>query len=257
LMSLFFWLATQPLWIAATIMIGGGVLISVAGTLVVNTLYLPQELIQNNLLGGFKFAFLSSIYAGYLGLLLYGVYQQYEQTRGFIDLEVTQLTQLDRMAVVLPKATRDNIRESLKDYARTVIDVEWPELKRGHGSSEAGAALDNLFYVYLSIQPVTDKEKFVMESSVNSFLQIRENRQHRIRLSGGSLNPLLWGVALLGAVASIIFPWFFGGANITSPILMSTLLAALTMSVLLVILKLSYPFVGEFGILPVSFQAFL
>jgi hypothetical protein len=38
---------------------------------------------------------------------------------------------------------------------------------------------------------------------------------------------------------------------------MSTLLAALTMSVLLVILKLSYPFVGEYGILPVSFQAFL
>jgi hypothetical protein len=256
-MELFFWLATQPLWVAATMMIGGGVMISVLGTLIVNTIYLPQELIQNNLLGGFKFAFLSSVYAGYLGLLLYGVYQQYEQTRGFIDLEVTQLTQLDRMAVVLPKTTRDNIRESLKDYARTVIDVEWPQLKRGHGSPEAAAALDNLFYVYLSIQPVTDKEKFVMESSVNSFKDIRENRQHRIRLSGGSLNPLLWGVALLGAIASIVFPWFFGGANITSPILMSTLLAALTMSVLLVILKLSYPFVGEYGILPVSFQAFL
>ena len=54
-----------------------------------------------------------------------------------------------------------------------MIDVEWPQLKRGHGSPEAAAALDNLFYVYLSIQPVTDKEKFVMESSVNSFKDIR------------------------------------------------------------------------------------
>src|SRR5260221_111891 len=95
LMELFFWLATQPLWVAAAIMIGGCLLMSVAGTLIVNSIYLPPELIQINLLGGFKFAFLSSVYAGYLGLLLYGVYQQYEQTRGFIDLEVTQLTQLD------------------------------------------------------------------------------------------------------------------------------------------------------------------
>jgi hypothetical protein len=256
-MEFFFWLASQPLWLAATLMIGGGVLIAALGTLIVNAIYLPQELIENNLLGGFKFASLSTLYAVYLGLLLYGVNQQYEQAKAVIDLEVTQLTQLDRVAMALPRTTRDNIRESLKDYARTVIGVEWPQLKRGGGSPEAAAALDNLFYVYLSIQPATDKEKFVMESSVNSFRDIRENRQHRIRLSGGSLNPLLWGVALLGAIAAIIFPWFFGGASTASSILMSTLLAALTMSVLLAILKLSYPFVGEYGILPVSFQAFL
>jgi hypothetical protein len=256
-MALFFWLASQPFWFTATVMIGGGILIAILGTLIVNQIYLPAELIQNNLLGGFKFAFLSSVFAGYLGLLLYGVYQQYEQTRAFIDLEVTQLTQLDRLAVALPRTTRENIRQGLKEYARTVIDVEWPQLKRGHGSAEAGIALDNLMYVYLAIQPTTDRERFVMEDSINAFLQIRENRQHRIRLSGGSLNPMLWAVALLGASASLIFPWFFGGPNITTPILMSTLLAALTMSVLLVILKLSYPFVGEFGIPPTSFQAFL
>lgn len=256
-MQMFFWLATQPLWFTATIMIGGGVLLAIAGSLVVNQIYLPAELIQNNLLGGFKFAFLSSVYAGYLGLLLYGVYQQYEQTRGYIDLEVTQLTQLDRLAVALPRTTRDNIRDGLKEYARTVIEVEWPQLKQGHGSPEAGVALDNLMYVYLAIQPVTDREKFVMEDSINSFLQIRENRQNRIRLSGGSLNPLLWGVALLGTLAAIIFPWFFGGPNIATPILMSVLLASLTMSILLVILKLSYPFVGEYGIQPTSFLAFL
>jgi len=256
-MSMFFWLASQPLWLTATIMVGLGVSMAIIGSLVVNQIYLPAELIQNNLLGGFKFAFLSSVYAGYLGLLLYGVYQQYEQTRAYIDLEVTQLTQLDRLAVALPKTTRDNIRDGLKEYARTIINIEWPELKRGHGSPEAGVALDNLMYVYLAIQPVTDREKFVMEDSINAFLQIRENRQHRIRLSGGSLNPLLWGVAMLGTIASIIFPWFFGGPNIATPILMSVLLAALTMSILLVILKLSYPFVGEYGIPPTSFQAFL
>ncbi len=256
-MSIFFWLASQPFWFTALIMVGGGVFIAVAGTVVVNNVYLPTELIQNNLLGGFKFAFLSSVFAGYLGLLLYGVYQQYEQTRSIIDMEVTQLTQIDRLAVALPRTTRENVRDRLKDYARTVVEVEWPQLRQGRGSPEAGVALDNLMYTFLAMQPVTDRERFVMENSINSFLPIRENRQHRIRLSGGSLNPMLWGVALLGATASLIFPWFFGGPSMGAPVLMSSLLAALTMSVLLVVLKLSYPFVGEFGIPPTSFEAFL
>jgi len=256
-MSIFFWLASQPFWFTALIMVGGGVFIAVVGTIVVNNVYLPTELIQNNLLGGFKFAFLSSVFAGYLGLLLYGVYQQYEQTRSIIDMEVTQLTQIDRLAVALPRTTRENVRDRLKDYARTVVEVEWPQLRRGRGSPEAGVALDNLMYTFLAMQPVTDRERFVMENSINSLLPIRENRQHRIRLSGGSLNPMLWGVALLGATASLIFPWFFGGPSMGAPVLMSSLLAALTMSVLLVVLKLSYPFVGEFGIPPTSFEAFL
>ena len=256
-MLMFFWLASHPLWITAAILVGGGILIAVVGTVIVSNLYLPTELIQNNLLGGFKFAFLSSVFAGYLGLLLFGVYQQYEQTRSFIDLEVTQLTQIDRLAVALPRTTRENVRDSLKDYARTVVEVEWPELRNGRGSPEVGLALDNLMYTFLAMEPVTDRERFVMETSINLFLTIRENRQHRLRVAGGSLNPLLWGVALIGASASLIFPWFFGGISIWVPILMSSLLATLTMSVLLVILKMSYPFVGHFGIPPTSFAAFL
>ncbi len=256
-MSIFFWLASQPIWLTALIMIGGGTLLVIVGTFIVSILYDATELIQNNLLGGFKFAFLSSVFAGYLGLLLFGVYQQYEQTRSFIDLEVTQLTQIDRLAVALPQTTRENVRDHLKDYARTVIEVEWPQLRLGRGSPEAGLALDNFMYTFLAMQPVSDRERFVMENSINLFLTIRENRQHRLRLGGGTMNPMLWGVALIGATASIIFPWFFGGTNIWTPILMSSLLAILTMSVLLVILKLSYPFVGEFGIPPTPFAAFL
>ena len=99
------------------------------GSLIVNSIYLPQELIQNNILGGFKFAFLSSIFAGYLGLLLYGVYQQYEQTRATIDLEVTQLTQLDRMAVVLstgPFWMRDTPLPLSIAYLDSIAGVTFP-----------------------------------------------------------------------------------------------------------------------------------
>ena len=71
------------------------------------------------------------------------------------------------------------------------------------------------------------------------FASGRTNRGNRIRLSFGALTPLLWGVAVIGTLVSIIFPWFFGSPTVTAPLLMSTLVAAVTMSVFLVILKLS------------------
>jgi hypothetical protein len=66
----------------------------------------------------------------------------------------------------------------------------------------------------------------------------------------------LWGVAAVGTVVAIIFPWFFGSPSIFAPLIMSTLVAVVTMSIFLVILKLSYPFGGDYGIVPSAYVAF-
>ena len=49
--------------------------------LIVNFYVTPGQLVVNNIIGGFKYSFLSSVYAGYIGLLLFGVYQKYDDVR--------------------------------------------------------------------------------------------------------------------------------------------------------------------------------
>jgi hypothetical protein len=256
MMSLIQWLNDLPVGTGAALTIGGGVAIAVLGTIVVNFYVTPAQLVVNNIIGGFRYSFLSAVYAGYIGLLLFGVYQKYDDVRSDIVLETNALTTLDRIAAAFPRATRDQIRKELRDYARSVAVVEWPQMQLRRLSFESSAPLDDLYYTYLAIEPQTEKEISAFQYSLQMLDVVRNNRGNRIRLSFGALTPLLWGVAAAGTLISIIFPWFFGSPTIYAPLMMSTLVAAVTMSVFLVILKLSYPFGGDYGILPNAYVAF-
>ena len=72
-MDLIQWINDLPVGTGILVVVGGGILIAILGTLTVNYYFTPNQLIVNNIIGGFKYAFLSSVYAGYIGLLLFGV----------------------------------------------------------------------------------------------------------------------------------------------------------------------------------------
>jgi uncharacterized protein DUF4239 len=256
MMGLIQWLNDLPVSTGAVIVVGGGIAISIIGTLIVNFYFTPDQLVANNIIGGFKYAFLSSVYAGYIGLLLFGVYQKYDDVRSDIIVEVNALTTLDRVTAAFPKDTGDQLRKELRDYARAVATIEWPQMQLRRLGFESSPTLDDLYYTYLAIEPQTEKQVSAFQYSLQLLEVVRTDRGHRIRLSFGALTPLLWGVAAIGTLVSIIFPWFFGSPTIVAPLLMSTLVATVTMSVFLVILKLSYPFGGDYGILPNAFVAF-
>jgi hypothetical protein len=256
MMRLIQWLNDLPVGTGAVLTIGGGIAITVLGTLIVNYYVTPGQLVVNNIIGGFKYAFLSSVYAGYIGLLLFGVYQKYDDVRSDIIIEVNALTTLDRIASAYPRDTRNQLRKELRDYARSVAAVEWPRMQARLLSFESSAALDDLYYTYLAIEPQTEKEISAFQYSLQMLDVVRNNRGSRIRLSLGALTPLLWGVAAVGTLIAIIFPWFFGSPSIFAPLIMSTLVATVTMSIFLVILKLSYPFGGDYGIVPSAYVAF-
>ena len=256
MMSLIQRLNDLPIATGAAVTIGTGIAIAVIGTLVVNFYVTPGQLVVNNIIGGFKYSFLSSVYAGYIGLLLFGVYQKYDDVRSDIIVEVNALTTLDRIATAYPKVTRDQLRKELREYSRSVAAVEWPQMQARRLNFESSPALDDLYYTYLAIEPQTEKEISAFQYSLQMLDVVRNNRGNRIRLSFGALTPLLWGVAAVGTLISVIFPWFFGSPSIYAPLMMSTLVATVTMSVFLVILKLSYPFGGDYGILPSAYVAF-
>ena len=250
------WLNDLPTGMGAIVILGGGILLAWIGILIVNYYVTPSQLIANNIIGGFKYSFLSSVYAGFIGLLLYGVYQKYDDVRSDVILEVNALTSLDRVAASFPKESRDEIRKELRVYARQVAELEWPKMRRRTLTFESSPALDDLYYTYLAIEPQTEKELSAFQYSLQLLQVVRDNRGNRIRLSFGALTPLLWGVAAVGTLVTLVFPWFFGSPNIFAPLLMSMLVAIVTLSVFLVILKLSYPFDGEYGIQPAAYLAF-
>jgi len=256
-MAAILWLNDLPLWASVIALVGGAVALSIIGTSVAGILVGEQELSLNNVIGGFKYGFISEVFAGFLGFLLFGVYDRYDTMRADIITEVTELTTLDRLAVAFPAATRIQLRESLKEYARQVVDVEWPQLRDRSTRMTAISALDTLDYAYGAVQPTSRKQREVVKYSQKLLGNIRDKRGIRVLRSLGSLQILLWGVTIAATLITIIFPWIFGSPNVNAAILMSILTSVLIASVVLVVLKLSYPFSGEYGILPTPYAAFI
>src|SRR5689334_9349477 len=181
-MGLIQWLNDLPVGTGAIIVIGGGIALAIIGTLIVNAYFTPAQLVSNNIIGGFKYAFLSSVYAGYIGLLLFGVYQKYDDVRSDIIIEVNALTSLDRVAAAFPKTTRDEVRKQLREYARQVSEVEWPQMQRRTLTFASSPPLDDIYYTYLAIEPQTEKELSAFQYSLQLLQVVRDNRGHRIRL---------------------------------------------------------------------------
>ena len=64
------YIQSLPIELGLPAFVGAGVLLSAVGTLVANAIFTPEELIENNAVGGFKYAFLAQIVATLLAFSL-------------------------------------------------------------------------------------------------------------------------------------------------------------------------------------------
>lgn len=255
-MSLILWFNDLPTIEAGLILAIGAVLISLVGTAVARVFFEEQRLALNNVIGGFKYMFLSQVYAGFIGFLLFGVYNNFDQMRSSIVDEANALTSLDRLAAAFPEGTKVQLRRSLHDYAKAVAEIEWPQMARRQGDEFSTGTLDNLEYVYGAVEVTSKKQSEVLKYSRELVTHIRDNRAAREMRSRGSLPIVLWMVAIVGTIGSIVFPWVFGTPNFNADMIMSTMSIIVMTTIVLVILKLSYPFGGDQGLTPTPIVAF-
>ena len=256
-MAAILWLNDLPLRASILVMIGGAIALSIIGRAIAGIFYGQQQLSLNNVIGGFKYVFISEVYAGFIGFLLFGVYDRYDAMRAEIISETSELASLDRFAVAFPTATRIQLREALKEYARQVVEVEWPQLRSRTTRMTEITALDTLDFTYGAVEATTRKQREVLKYSLQQLGHIRDTRGNRALRSQGALQAMLWGVTLTVTAIVLIFPWMFGSPNTNATMLMAIMSSVLMASVVLVILKLSYPFSGEYGILPTPYSAFI
>lgn len=252
-MALSLWLASQPLWFAATLAIGFGVLFSAVGTLIVNTLYTPLEIAQNTATGGVKYEFLSQIYAVVLGLLLVGEYERYNELELGVHKEAKALEFLVQTAAVFPDADRALVREATAAYVEAVTGLEWPAMARGQASPEADRALGNLIARVLAVQPVDDRGGAAYGHSLSLIETVKALRTERLARVSGSLTILIWYVLIVSTGVALVFTWYFGDAAISNRIFFSSMVATVIMTEFMAIWRLNYPFTGDIAIRPEPF----
>jgi len=148
------YLARHPaFWSGFFIFVGVGLAMSLVGLLIVNA-YFPQiDLIANNLVGGFKFAFLAQVYSALLAFVLIEAGHRYATESALVSSEATTLLYLDRAVAATAADQAAAFRRNLRVYARLVVSREWATMAEGDASPETSQAFLALFSSYVAIKP--------------------------------------------------------------------------------------------------------
>ena len=250
------WLATQPFWSGFIIFVGSGLAVSLIGLLIVNA-YFPQiDLIANNLVGGFKFAFLAQVYSALLAFVLIEAGHRFATESALVSSEATTLLYLDRaVAATADSEQAAQFHTDIGNYARLVVDQEWATMAHGDDSPEASKAFLALFSSYVAIRPKNDSEQANLSLPSQLLLNAMDKRVSRLNASSETLTPVIWAVTFIGTAISIAFNWFFGSRTLLTQLVMAALLTGAILAMLFLAMTLSHPFEGDLQISPAPFEA--
>jgi hypothetical protein len=247
----------MSVWLMGILVVGGGILLAVAGLLLVRRLVPLDVLRENNEVCGFMLAVLAVTYGVVLAFVVVSQWESFQDTKITVASEANDLAGMFRLAEGLSEPARHRVQGLLKDYGRVVVDEEWEEMGRGRDSRRAWERLDRLWEAARDMDPRTARETHIYQEMLRHISSLNDERRLRLLASRDGVHPLMWLVLITGAVIMVLFTYFFGLRSIRAQVGMTALMTATITLNLFLINAIDYPFSGGLRIEPEAFRQVL
>jgi amino acid transporter len=244
----------MPTLILGLTVVGVSVLLAHLGLRLVRRKVPLAVLESHHEVAGFIIGVLGALYAVLLAFVVVALWNQYGDARASVEREANELGDLAHMAEGFPGAARQRLFTTMLAYAQSATDDEWPAMAHGADSPRTQSALDDLWRAYLAVEPATNRENALYQTSLDHLSQMSASRRLRIYASRDDLptviQVLLWG----GGLITIAFTYFFGVKSIRSQALMTAALAGIVAFLLFLVIVLDNPFHGYVRVPPDPLQ---
>ncbi len=255
-------LATLPAWLAMAIAIAVPVALALLLGRVMYALFTHAEFQANAVVGAVKYGFVVEIYAVVAALTLVGSWDTFQTARDTLQKEASGLYMLAHAVDTYDgpqfEATRAEMRGAIRAYAGSVVAQDWPAMQAGVPSSGSDSAFQRMTRAFLDVEGTRSAQQALQQKTADWLGQVAEARIARLSVQSRTLSGLIWMLVLTVSVAVIAFQWFFGGASAAMHYAMASVIAIIVGSVLLVSIKLAFPYVGDPALLtPAPFLALM
>jgi hypothetical protein len=205
---------------------------------------------------GFIYATIGVVYSVVFAFVVVTTWQQFEDARALEDSESHAVADLFRLLPGLPAAQREEARATLIEYARTAVDVEWPQMAEGDSTGMATlASLDRMWRIYGDAG--TESTNVLYTEGLERLAELGGIRRERLHASRHGIPGMLWTALIIGAVVTV---GFAAGFSVQSWVVHAWLVAALAALVslfLLVTVELDRPYSGDIRVAPEQFRTVL
>lgn len=244
-------LNSMPDWVLFLVVVGGVVIVSLAGLLTVRH-FLPHWRVNAEVSVAVG-AMVMTLFALVLAFAAVNLYDSYRAANINVESEANSLAQITRDVRVFNHADQAKVDRAIAVYIREVRDKEFPEMHDGTINPEAVGKFEGVFAAIQSIVPVKSNERAFYDSAVSKLNDAVAERRNRISEANSSLPNAFWSLLLITAFASIAITFFL---KVDNPAMEYVLVGAVALVVgagLMTVLLLEYPFSGSIA---VSSEAF-
>lgn len=248
-----------PSWQIAIMIILGFEVLSIAGLVLTRRYLLPRLKLGehvNEVVGG-TIQSIGVFYGITLGLIAVGVWDTYSHAASLVSQEAANIGSLYRDVSGYPSPVHETLQNQLYDYARHIIEVEWPEQLEGKLPTSGNRLISKLQKTLVDFEPATDGKRALHSEALRAFNNLVESRRLRLDAVTGSLSGVMWMVILVGAAMSISVGYFFHVEDARLHAIMVSLMAGFLGIVVFLITTNDRPFMGDTSVSPLSYQLIL
>ncbi len=250
-------LLKMPTGALGAVIVVGAVTISVCGLLIARRFIGVRRLKIHHDVAGPVYHTLGVIYAVALGFMVIIAWENFDRIDSNVSREANCYADLARDANGLSEPFSSEAKTAIGEYVKALVEEEWPMLAWGGRSTHVHDLFTEIWDLYLSYEPKTERENVFFAASIQKLNDAGELRAQRIMDSRSGIHTLLWSVLLAGGFIVIIFCYFFGPEKLRAQIIMTALLSALISLSLFTIIVLDSPFAGDMRITPDAFLPIL
>jgi hypothetical protein len=254
------WLAVTPFRVALVVIAIPALLATSAGLLLVRWVF-ADDIAGASGMAGSKAGYMAETYAVLLGLMLAASFAGYQGMQETVLGEGQSLKAIMHVAPQLPAPQRAAVEAAVQDYARLVVENEWPRLALGDADEAAERAFERLFEAGTAVASEVGfgAAGFFAASQIQGLLQ-EVLRRRTERLAAGPGRPLadLLSEILVGlALVAVAIPWFLESRSLILHLLLSGMLVITYITLITLSVELLYPFAGQIALDPEPIRAVL
>lgn len=241
------WVADTSYVEAVIVIMIPALLITIMGIFYVRAVYPPEELSASQVASA-KIEYMAQVYAVVLGLILVGAFDNYLEMQEAVKTEAFSLRALHNLADSLQEPGPTAVAEQTRKYTKTVITAEWPRMKFGDESHAAQVELDRIFALL---------SKGGDQGMIHLAQEVMIQRGHRLANGlgdGDTLSQAFAQFLVLLTVIALAIPWFLYTPHPLLHIITGAMMSAVFVAIIVLSIKMLYPFAGELMIHPTEFQ---
>jgi hypothetical protein len=228
-----------------------------AGQWYVHRAFRGQRIFANNDVAGFIISVVGTIYAVVLGFITVVVWQQFDSSRVNVALESASVGDVWHNAVGLPPAVRTRVRADMLDYARTMVNQEWPLMRLGSFSPRGDQLIMDATTVVGSMIPANLAQSNAQTSILRLLDELHDNRANRLASNTTAVSAFQWLVLWIGAGVVLGFCYLFSVSHIKTHLMMTGAVAVIVAAMFVLLFELQAPFRSQLGIAPDAWQALI